>query len=503
MNSKPDISVVIPAYNAAGTIDRCLAALSRQSAGRHLLEVIVVDDGSTDDTGARAARHGAHVIRKERGRPAAARNAGIAAARGEIICFTDADCEPQPDWLEELVAPLYEEEAIIGSKGIYRTRQRSLVARFVQLEYEEKYEKLRGRERIDFIDTYSAAYRKEVLVANDGFDERFPVSEDRELAYRLAARGYEMVFCPRAVVYHLHSATLGDYFRKKIRIGYWVAQTLLRFPAQGVSDSYTPQSMKVQVALMALLLLSLLLPPLQPWLALIPLALLALFLATTLPFLRHAWSRDRAVAVAAPLLLLSRALALGLGYAYGLVAPQRDVEAGADAIGGARYVAKRIMDVVAGAAGTVLWLTLLPFLYLSRRGEENRPLLATAECVGQRGTLFRRYYFCPPAGDPHPLWRRFPLRDLPAFWNVLRGDMSLVGPEAATPAEISRYTDRQRRRLSIKPGLTGPVQIDDGRLRTAEERVARELAYIESYSLHNDLRLIWQTLRRLRHAIHA
>ena len=111
--------------------------------------------------------------------------------------------------------------------------------------------------------------------------------------------------------------------------------------------------------------------------------LLLLFLATTLPFLRHAWPRDKTVALAAPMLLVVRALALGVGYAYGLVAPQVDVEAGTDAIGGARYVIKRIVDKITGEVGTgktVVCRRLLhelettqPYLFFEEISIMNRP----------------------------------------------------------------------------------------------------------------------------------
>ncbi len=88
----PRISVVIPAFQASASIERCLAAVARQTLPPEQYEVIVVDDGSTDDTANRASRCGARVVRLLRNQgPAQARNAGLAAARGEIVVFTDSD----------------------------------------------------------------------------------------------------------------------------------------------------------------------------------------------------------------------------------------------------------------------------------------------------------------------------------------------------------------------------------------------------------------------------
>ena len=147
---------------------------------------------------------------EERRGAAAARNSGLQAARGEFVCFTDADCAPKSDWLREILAP-FSDQAISGCKGTYATKQKEIVARFVQIEYEDKYDRLAKQKRIDFIDTYSAAYRKQVLLDQDGFDEQFTYLEDQELSFRLAAKGYEMVFHPAAVVYHRHADSLTSF----------------------------------------------------------------------------------------------------------------------------------------------------------------------------------------------------------------------------------------------------------------------------------------------------
>ncbi len=337
----PLLSVVVPAYNAAGTITGCVAALRGQNYDGPV-EIIVVDDGSTDDTAALARAAGATVITMPRGRPAAARNTGARAASAAIVCFTDADCVPHPNWLCEISAPM-NDPAVVATKGTYSTRQRALVARFVQLEYEDKYDRLRPQATIDFIDTYSCAYRRDVLLGNGGFDERFHYLEDQELSFRLAARGYRMVFSEAAVVEHRHSPTLRAYLSKKATIGYWKAQVVRRFPGQAVRDSHTPQVMKAQIALAALGLAALAAAlgagvlgwAVAVWLLVAAGAAALAFLVTTLPFVAKAWGKDKAVALAAPALLFGRAVALGWGTVRGLLlsqpgiggAPEKGVQA--------------------------------------------------------------------------------------------------------------------------------------------------------------------------------
>jgi glycosyltransferase involved in cell wall biosynthesis len=113
-DSRVLVSVVIPARDAEATLAQTVtAALAQELDGD--FEVIVVDDGSADRTAAIAAEHGAHVVRRESPvGPADARNAGVAAARGELIAFTDADCEPAPGWLRAGVAALESADLVQG-----------------------------------------------------------------------------------------------------------------------------------------------------------------------------------------------------------------------------------------------------------------------------------------------------------------------------------------------------------------------------------------------------
>ncbi|MCA9990558.1 MAG: glycosyltransferase [Anaerolineales bacterium] len=492
--SAPRISVIVPAHNMAGSVTNCVQALRRQTLPPAGYEIIVVDDGSTDGTGRAAAAAGAtQVIHKPRGGyAAAARNLGIRTARGDILCFTDADCCPHPDWLAQITAPLANPD-LAGVKGTYDSQQRELVARFVQLEYEEKYDRLRRQPRINFIDFYSAAFRRQVLLANGGFDETFPNSEDRELSFRLATRGYQMVFQPHATVTHIHAHTLPDYFSKKVRNGYWTAQVVRRFPTHGVDDSHTPQSAKLQILLMALCYASLVALLLSPWGGLLPLLWLLIFALTTLPFVRAAWAKDRPVALAAPFLLAARATALGLGYAWGLARPVHFQPAPNDSqvatISGLNYLLKRGLDLAISLPGLLLTGLLWPWLTLHiKRHAPHSPRLQRQRFAGQNGTPFTRYCF-----TPTPRLRRWRLAGLPQLYNVLKGDMSLVGPRPESIHTAATYPDWHRPRLAVKPGILPPTRPGP---QTDDERVQQELAYITHYRLSHDLRRLWAARRR-------
>ena len=208
---------------------------------------------------------------------------------------------------------------MVGVKGTYRTRQTSLVARFVQLEYEDKYDRMARQPRIDFIDTYAAGYRRDVIAALGGFNPVLRYTEDQELSYRVAAAGGDMRFLPAAQVYHHHAATLAAYARKKFHIGTWKVAVHTAHPGALVRDSHTPQSQKLQMGLaggiVATGLGGLIWRPL--WRVAGP--GLGVFAASALPFTWKALRRDPAVGLVAPALLAVRALALGCGFAWGLI----------------------------------------------------------------------------------------------------------------------------------------------------------------------------------------
>ena len=147
------LSIVVPARNAADTLEGCLHALTTQELDESY-EIILVNDGSTDCTAEIAQRFAprVRVISQPQMGAASARNTGANAAQGGIVLFTDADCEPVPTWAATLQRAISLGAA--GAKGTYRTRQRNIVARFVQAEYESKYRRMEHRDRIDFIDTY-------------------------------------------------------------------------------------------------------------------------------------------------------------------------------------------------------------------------------------------------------------------------------------------------------------------------------------------------------------
>jgi glycosyltransferase involved in cell wall biosynthesis len=326
-------SVIVPVYNGGATIERCLHALAQQTWPPERFEIIIVDDGSQDDT-ANRVRHwiGTHptqqiqLVQQPNAGPAAARNQGASVARGGILLFTDADCAPLPTWIAAMMAA-FADPQVAGVKGAYLTEQTGLTPRFVQAEYEDRYDRMRTQSQIDFIDTYSAGYRRAIFRKQGGFDAIFRTAsvEDQEFSFRLTRLGHRLVFAPEAQVVHLHDRTAGEYARRKFLIGYWKTLVTRRHPDRLLSDSHTPQSLKVQILLIAavigltpLALLSTIWPGLRWVRTLIGLGVVG-FLTSTLPFLYKLARRSPHLALIGPLLLVVRAAALGSGFLLGLL----------------------------------------------------------------------------------------------------------------------------------------------------------------------------------------
>lgn len=313
-------SIIVPAYNSRGTIASCLEALLHQSVPPSEYEVIVVDDGSTDGTEEIVREYDVTYLPQPHRGPAAARNLGVARAAGDIVLFTDADCEPAADWLAEMLHPFADPD-VAGVKGTYRTRQREVVARLAQCEFEERYDRLERLASTDFVDSHAAAFRVRALRKVGGYDPAFPHAnnEDVDLSYRLARAGYRLRFNRRAVVYHRHPADWWAYLRLKAGRGHWRMVVYRLHPGKALHDSYTPQLLKLQVLLVYLIAGLAVLAVIWPVLGWAAGACLGGLALSAIPFTRLVARRDPEIANWAPLFVWARALAFAVGVASGLV----------------------------------------------------------------------------------------------------------------------------------------------------------------------------------------
>jgi glycosyltransferase involved in cell wall biosynthesis len=218
----PPVTVVVPTRDRPAGLRRCLAALRAQDLPG--LEIVVADDGSRDAAAvaaAVAATPGARLVRTGGRGPAAARNAGAAAARAPVVCFTDDDCAPEPGWAAALAAALDAgADAAVGRARPPREHGPGAAAWQVICDHLTLASRRDAGAGVGFGPSCTLACRAAVAAAVP-FDERFEraAGEDRDLCARLTAAGHRLVLAPAAVVVHHHELGLRAFWRQQVNYG--------------------------------------------------------------------------------------------------------------------------------------------------------------------------------------------------------------------------------------------------------------------------------------------
>ena len=184
---------------------------------------------------------------------------------------------------------------------------------------------------------------------------------------------------------------------------------------------------------------------------------------------------------------------------------------------------KRAIDIVVSALGLVLLAPVMLAIAVLVRLDSRGPALFSQLRAGRHGKPFKMLKFrtmchdaearisevVPVESLEEPMYklredprvtrvgrvlRRTSLDELPQLFNVLRGDMSLVGPRPEEVWLVKRYSETERFRLEMRPGITGPMQVHGRGELTFQERLAVEREYVENYSIHKDLRILLRTV---------
>jgi glycosyltransferase involved in cell wall biosynthesis len=257
------ISVCVAVYNEGMKAERLLALILAQT--RLPDEVIIVDDGSTDDTFARLNRmktaySGTCAVKietqKNRG-PAAARNLAWKLSTSEISVFTDGDCTPDGHWIEKLVAPFDRDPTLLAAGGAYADpKSGNLLSRFIGFEISWRYSRM--SDQIDCHGSYNLAVRRVVMEKLGGFNEKYPKpsGEDFDLTYRISEMK-PLAFVRDAQVGHDHPDQFWWYMKNQYRRGFDRVTLYLDHMSKAKSDSYTDPWVKFEVLTSAAALYSL------------------------------------------------------------------------------------------------------------------------------------------------------------------------------------------------------------------------------------------------------
>lgn len=206
----PKISVVVPAFNTESTLRLCLDSLAKLDYPSENLEVILVDNGSTDATLDIARDYNVTILSEPTIKSSyAARNKGILAAQGELIAFTDADCIVTPGWLKNLVKYWEDQTAGCFAGEIEAYQPTSLVEKFSDRAGILRQGGTLSCSYLPYTQTANSAYRREVFEKVGLFVPEMTSGGDADIAWRMQKQlGLQVKFIPEALVYHKHRTSM-------------------------------------------------------------------------------------------------------------------------------------------------------------------------------------------------------------------------------------------------------------------------------------------------------
>ncbi len=208
----PRVSIVIPAKNEERDLGKCLKSLALLDYPAELVDVTLVDNGSSDDTRKIAREHGVRVLRDDDATIARLRNLGSAQAMGEILAFIDADMEVDPAWLRLAVGALEDPE--VGAVGGMLNIPDDPT--WVEFAWSLKRSMRPERGYVDWLGSGNFLLRKDVFQEVGGWNEDLITCEDLDICDRIKVNFRLLHYTPVAAIHHGGAKTLGEVFRKEI-----------------------------------------------------------------------------------------------------------------------------------------------------------------------------------------------------------------------------------------------------------------------------------------------
>jgi cellulose synthase/poly-beta-1,6-N-acetylglucosamine synthase-like glycosyltransferase len=219
----PLISVVVPVLNASFHIEDCIMSLINQDFPREQYEIIIVDNGSKDNTLNILKRYGEYIeiFSENKKGSYAARNNGITKSKGKVVAFTDSDCIADKNWLNELYKAFVSEDigCVVGNIKAYPgkslieifSKNRDILSQKVGLE--SKF--------LPYGQTANTAFRKVIFETIGGFDSSLLSGGDVDMSWRMQMEtSYKLTYCEGSIVEHRHRTSLKGLFKQQFRYGF-------------------------------------------------------------------------------------------------------------------------------------------------------------------------------------------------------------------------------------------------------------------------------------------
>jgi cellulose synthase/poly-beta-1,6-N-acetylglucosamine synthase-like glycosyltransferase len=314
------VSIIVPTLNSGSTIDECLRSVLELDYPKDLLEVIVIDGGSTDDTMEVAKGHPVKVVYSQLN-PPEAYNMVMKDIQFPIIGLIDSDAKVEKQWLKKLVK-LLDDPKVAGASGTVDTWNKDkLVPRVIGYELISRYRRLPNT--VERVATMNLLLKKKIVEEIGGFDEALPTQYDTDIGARLAQEGYTIAFDAEAMCYHFHRPTLGTFFKQQYKYGQNTWKLYLKHPKLARGDKITDWWMNIQPILYTVAFILLLVSILTGFHLIPSLAFLTLVTVTTLHYIisaaRIAVSFNDASAMYLIVIYFTRAIAWTVGGATSLI----------------------------------------------------------------------------------------------------------------------------------------------------------------------------------------
>ena len=509
-------SIIIPAKNEEASIARCINSLLAQTVGRGALEIILVDNGSSDRTAEIAASLGARVESMPQGKIAALRNRGAALAQGEVLAFIDADMEMPANFLAYF-AQLRQSQScdvlglntVAGVGGLFGAW--------------ENRNRIRGVKKVDYLASTNLIMTRAAFDKVGGFDENLQTGEDKDLVMRLSQAGFTCLGSGELTATHWGA---DSSFLQFVRKEYWRQQGTIQLIRKNGCTWRVLRFPVVSALSLAALVVGLLALPVWP--KLLPL-ILALSFAFTCSLAVTKWQKRAPVEILGiAFLALIRFWVAGAAALTALPAlwqtviakdpEQERLEKLAAEYGLVPTFRGKLENlgvrILMGIVFLPPALLIMGFIYFVLKVvfREKGPFFYACRRVGQYKKPFNQYKIRTLKENASQIigsklytadmdltirggdfLRRTRLDEMPQLFNLLRGDINIIGPR---PMRVARLTDfaTSDTRFLVKPGLTGVSQMITP--HHTPERVRSMLdnrIYCETCSVWMQFKWIWLT----------
>jgi O-antigen biosynthesis protein len=238
----PSVTVVVPAYNAEATIDDCVGSLLELKEPVGGMEIIVVDNNSSDATLRLLKQYEGQIriLREQKRGASAARNRAIVEARGKILAFTDSDCIAEREWVSNLIPPLTDRRVGASGGRILSLEPCNWIEKYGEVMHDHR----RAIEiyRRPYIIGMNFAVRRSIFDEVGLFDIDLLRGQDTDMGWRIHAAGYQIRYCSGAEVHHLNESTLRGLFFDGVDHGHSQVLLAAKYPHQQASSSVQMRS---------------------------------------------------------------------------------------------------------------------------------------------------------------------------------------------------------------------------------------------------------------------